>query len=165
MSISQTEQIKSAKFMESLNNLLTFVEEMLPYINEQKYVMACNDLQTLHKYGNVKTPDGIFREMIRDIENNEVVRLHRQRLKMKVKDKNTQLCDADKLSNGWKACPKCDRIVLNITQHQYSDVCQRVHESKKLTLNSKKLDTAELSVFIHKLRGWAIKWGKRKFYA
>ena len=168
MSITQTEQNKSIEFMQKLKNLMDFVEDMLPFINEQQYLNVCNDLKSLHNlqhFGDAPEPIVVFQEIVSEIRRNEVFRVHEQRLYLKVKDKQTQLTDAEKLKKGWKSCSKCDRLVLNLTEHQYTDVCKRAHESKKLSLNSKQLDTTNLSVFIHRLRAWAIKWGKRKFYA
>jgi hypothetical protein len=55
--ISQYEKSRSENFMNALNSLLDIIEKVLPYINEQEYLTACNDLKTLHDGCNIYTPE------------------------------------------------------------------------------------------------------------
>jgi hypothetical protein len=84
---------------------------------------------------------------------------------MRVKDIGVQLSDAFKLKNGWVCCWKCDRIVKDVLEHQFTDVCKRTYETKKLSQDAKVVETSDMTTLIHHIRAWAIKSNHPKFYA
>jgi hypothetical protein len=163
-SISREEHALSSDFIHTLQRLLDFVEEVLPFINEQQYLSACNDLKSLHDIHDKRSVVHVYEQLVDNLRNNRFVRQHENRVKMKVKDKHDQLNDAQKLAQGFKVCKKCDRIVKDLSIHYFTDVCKRTYDTKRLSISSKQLDTAHLTEVTHRLRAWAIKWGKRKFY-
>ena len=181
--ISQYEKSRSENFMNALNSLLDIIEKVLPYINEQEYLTACNNLKILHDGCNIKTPEEhsfvptnpepptirslatSLQSLVQNLRNDEVVRQHERRTRMKVKDIGIQLSDAFKLKNGWVCCWKCDRIVKDVLEHQFTDVCKRTYETKKLSQDAKVVVTSDMATLIHHIRAWAIKTNRPKFYA
>ena len=97
--------------MNALNSLLDIIEKVLPYINEQEYLTACNNLKILHDGCNIRTPEehsfvptemvdgnsGVvmvninaqslatsLQSLVQTLRNDEVVRQHERRTRMKV---------------------------------------------------------------------------------
>ena len=162
--ISREEHARSTDFLNTLNRLMEFVEGVLPFINEQQYLLACNDLKSLNDIHDRSSVRVIYEYIAREVRSNPTYHQHEQRARMKIIDKRTQLTDAFKLAHGGKVCPKCDRIVMSISLHQFTDVCKRTHDTKRLSIKTQELDTAKLTEATHLLRAWAIKFGKKKFY-
>ena len=100
--ISSYEKSRSENFMNALNSLLDIIEKVLPYINEQEYLTACNNLKILHDGCNIKTPEEhsfvptnpepptirslatSLQSLVQNLRNDEVVRQHVRRTRMKV---------------------------------------------------------------------------------
>jgi hypothetical protein len=159
-----TAEIKenAISFTNSLNDLLDFVESVLPYIKENEYLNACNNLKVLN---DLREHKNIIRyvEVIREnIRNTNVFREQDKRTRMKVKSKDVIFNDAYKLTHGWACCPKCDRIVKDISSHQYTDVCIRTYDSKKISSSGRKYKTSDVMILIHKLRSWYKKYKPHK---
>jgi len=148
-------------FTNSLNDLLDFVESVLPYIKENEYLNACNNLKVLNdmRGQNVIQYVEVIRENIR---NTNVFQEQVRRTRMKVKSKGVIFNDAYKLTHGWSCCPKCDRIVMDISSHQYTDVCIRTYDSKKISSSGRKYTTSDIMILIHKLRSWYNKYNPNK---
>jgi hypothetical protein len=145
------------EFTKTLTDLLDFVESVIPYIKENEYLKACNNLKVLN---DLREHNTIIRyvEVIREnIRNTNVVQEQVKRTKMKVKSKGVILADAYKLNHGWTCCPKCDRIIRDIPSHQYTDVCIRTYDSKKISSSGRKYTTSDVMILIHKLRPWYYK--------
>jgi len=164
MPITEQNQKESIDFMNALNDMLEIIDNIAPLISENNYLQLCNGLKKLN---DNKSKETIIQyiEVVRErVRNNPVVQNHQARTRMKTKTKNEMLTDAEKLKRGWKICPKCDRIVLDITSHQYSDVCKRTTESKKLTHKSNSITTDNYTNAIHRLRAVFIKYDGFKYY-
>ena len=158
MPISQENKTESENFMDALNNMLEIIDAISPLISDNNYLQLCNNLKKLN---DNKTRGEVIQyiEVVREtVENNPVVRQHRARSRMKVKTQTEMLSDAEKIKRGWKICPNCDRLVLNISNHQYSDVCKRTAETKKLSHRCNLLQTDKYTIIIHKLRAVFIKY-------
>jgi hypothetical protein len=141
MPITEENQKESIDFMNALNDMLEIIDNIAPLISDNNYLQLCNGLKKLN---DNKSRETIIRyiEVVRErVRNNPVVQNHQARTRMKTKTKNEMITDAEKLKRGWKVCSKCDRLVLNISSHQYSDVCKRTTESKKLTYKSNSITT------------------------
>ena len=148
-------------FTNSLNDLLDFVESVLPYIKENEYLNACNNLKVLNDMRGQNVIQYV--EVIRqNIRNTNVFQEQVRRTKMKVKSKGVILNDAYKLTHGWSCCPKCDRIVIDVSSHQYTDVCIRTYDSKKISSSGRKYTTSDIMILIHKLRSWYYKYNPNK---
>ena len=144
-------------FTKSLNDLLDFVESVLPYIKENEYLKACNNLKVLNDmrgHNNIIQYVEVIRQNIR---NTNVFQEQDRRTKMKVKSTAVIFNDAYKLTHGWTCCPKCDRIIRDIPSHQYTDVCIRTYDSKKISSSGRKYKTSDVMILIHKLRPWYYK--------
>jgi len=162
MSISQQNKDNAIQFTNSLNNLLEFVEGVLPYIKENEYLNACNDLKILNDYKGEKTIIEYVEVIRQNIRNTNVFQEQNRRRKMKVKSKGDIFTDAYKLKNGWTCCAKCDRIVKDIYSHQYTDVCIRTYDSKRVSSSTRKNTTSDIMILIHKLRAWYKKYKPNK---
>jgi hypothetical protein len=148
-------------FTNSLNDLLDFVESVLPYIKENEYLNACNNLKVLNDMRGQNVIQYV--EVIRqNIRNTNVFQEQVRRTRMKVKSKGVIFNDAYKLTHGWSCCPKCDRIVMDISNHQYTDVCIRTYDSKKISSSGRKYTTSDIMILIHKLRSWYNKYNPNK---
>ena len=149
-------------FTNSLNDLLDFVESVLPYIKENEYLKACNNLKVLNDmrgHNNIIQYVEVIRQNIR---NTNVFQEQVRRTKMKVKSTAVIFNDAYKLTHGWSCCPKCDRIVMDVLSHQYTDVCIRTYDSKKISSSGRKYTTSDIMILIHKLRSWYKKYNPNK---
>jgi hypothetical protein len=104
--ISREEHARSTEFLKTLNRLMDFVEDVLPFINEQQYLLACDDLKSLNDIHDRSSVREIYEYIAHEVRNNPTYHQHEQRTKMKIIDKQTQLSDASKLANGYKVCPK-----------------------------------------------------------
>ena len=91
---------------------------------------------------------------VASVRENPIVRSEQRRSRMKVKQPETMITDAFKLTNGWTCCKKCDRIVKNIYNHQYADVCVRTNDSKRVSSSGRKQTTNDVMTLIYKLRPW-----------
>jgi hypothetical protein len=82
---------------------------------------------------------------------------------MKVKD-NRILTDAEKLKNGWKICNRCDRLVLNLGEHKFTDVCIRTHLTKKVSSSSSNIEVESIIRIITILKAIFLKYEGYKYY-
>jgi hypothetical protein len=161
--ITAVNKDNAISFTNSLNELLDFVESVLPYIKENEYLTACNNLKVLNDLKDHNNNIVRYVEIIREnIRNSNVFQEQEKRTRMKVKSNAVIFNDAHKLTHGWSCCPKCDRIVRHISSHQYSDVCIRTYDSKRISASGRKYDTSDIMVLIHKLRSWYKKYKPNK---
>lgn len=162
MPITTVEKDKSVKFIDIIHELLEFVELAAPHLPEIEYLNACNKLKTLNELGAGTTTNVYITQMVERVRENPEVRRHIARTRMKEIDRHTIKTDAWKLKNGWKCCPKCDRIVVDINSHKFTDVCKRTNDSKKVSATSSTVNTDREMTFIHSLRAWRIKYDKAR---
>jgi len=152
MPITAENQRESIEFMNALNDMLEIIDNIAPLISDNNYLQLCNGLKKLN---DNKSKETIIQyiEVIRDrVRNNRVVQNYEKRTRMKTKTKGEMLTDAEKLKRGWCVCKKCDRLVLDLPSHEFTDVCKRTAESKKLTHKSEGIDTSKETNMIHRLR-------------
>ena len=153
MSIRAVEQKKSVEFTEAIYAVLEFCEEAAKHLPEGKFIEVCEKLKIISDEPSIT----YITEIVERVRRNEILRNHERRTKMKVKEDSVKLSDASKLKNGWKCCPKCDRIVLDINSHQFTDVCIRTADSKKVSATwSKEASSNEMEA-IHKIRAIRIR--------
>jgi len=160
MSINPAEQKKSADFMLALSQLLDFVESVVPYVKENEYLTAMNLLKTLNdnkQTGETQTIIQIIEVMRTRIERDPIIQQHAKRVKMKVKAIAEHKTDGEKLAKGWECCGKCNRLVRDLRIHQFSDVCKRTNDTKKLSAISSSFKTDDKMILVLKIRAWACK--------
>jgi len=156
MSITPEKKEESQKFITALNTLLEFIEKALPFINENEYLIAMNSLKELNDNRQQVNITHIT-EIIQIVRNNPVVITHEKRRGMKVKTTIHHLDDAEKLKNGWKICPKCNRLLRDLDEHQRTDVCRRTKDTKKLSAKVGSSITDKYTNVVYKIRAWIIK--------
>jgi len=165
MPITAINQNESIAFMNALNDMLEVLDNIAPLITDNNYLILCNGLKTLNDNKSNKETVIQYIEVVRErVRNNRIVQNHNSRINMKIKTQQDMLTDAVKLKSGWKVCNKCDRLVLDISNHQYRDVCKRTNESKKLSHNSGSLITDKYTNVIYRLRPVFIKYDGFKYY-
>tara|TARA_R110002012_G_C11631381_1_gene609842 strand:+ start:48 stop:569 length:522 start_codon:yes stop_codon:yes gene_type:complete len=153
MPITVEEKKKSVEFMNILNDILDIVDNVKELITDDNYLKLCNSLKLLNDNHSNKEVVVQYIERVRErVRTNAIVRNHNSRCNMKVKSRGEMLDDAEKLKRGWVVCNKCDRLVLDIRSHRFTDVCKRIQETKKLTQNSKTLDTSDKTKVIGLIR-------------
>ena len=153
---------KAVSFTNSLNDLLDFVESVVPYIKENEYLTACNNLKVLNELREHNTIIKYVEVIRENIRNTTIAKEQFKRTRMTVKSDDVIFSDAHKLTHGWSCCPKCDRIVKDISNHQYTDVCIRTYDSKKISSSGRKQTTNDVMIIIHKLRSWYKKYKPQK---
>jgi len=160
--ISSDELKKSSEFNNIIFELLDIIDNIATRIDDNEYLKICNNLKKLKDNNDItdnKMAQLRFREYITTItervNNNSVILRHRQREQMKVRTATEMKTDAQKLKDGWVRCKKCDRLVVKeyFNKHQYSDVCVRIAETKKLSKKLNKKNTARYNDAITKIRG------------
>jgi hypothetical protein len=152
--ISQEEKDKSTEFINLLNGLMEIVFNVADKIEDNDYLVLCNNLRDLYK---LKPDDNVAEVLTQRLEQTEVVRENRRRAVMIVRTKKTeQLDDYDKLKSGnYKRCPDCSRVITNsyFTRHKKNGVCIKTNASKKLSAECGAIDTTRQEDLICKISG------------
>jgi hypothetical protein len=162
MPITEANKKESVEFMEALTAMLEIIDNIAPLIGDGNYLQLCNNLKKLNE-NNTKETVIQYIEVVRErVRNNVIVRNQERRANMKVKD-NRILTDAEKLKNGWCICNRCDRLVLNLREHNFTDVCIRTHLTKKVSSSSYP-DVENFIRIIHILRAIFLKYQGYKYY-
>ena len=149
-------------FNDSIFALLDFVDSVLPYINSNEYLRACDNLLIINRLKEHASIQLYADSMRTNIRNTNVFREQNRRTQLNVKPKSIIFNDAYKLNNGWKCCEKCNRIVRFVNSHQYTDVCFRTYDSKKISSSTRKYNTTDIMMLIHRLRAWYKKYKPHK---
>ena len=95
--ISEHEKKKAIEFTNALNELLDFVESVLPHINEQEYIEQMNNLKKLND--NRITMTQIVESITRRVRQNPFVVNQRNRSKMEIRNRKC-MSDAEKITSG-----------------------------------------------------------------
>ena len=138
MPISTSEQNKSKIFMSSLNKILEIVEELSAVVPEGKYLEICDNLKLLNDNKGIK-------EIIIELQNNQIVRQHRQRTTM------TLICERPR-NRILPRCPDCDTQVINIALHKKTMKCKLIKKTKRLSAFSGKLETKNIYNMVEVLK-------------
>lgn len=166
MVISAENKRESEQFMATLNDLLEIIDAIAPLITDNNYLQLCNGLKKLNDNPLVVRESVIeYIEVVRErVRHNRVVNQHQKRSRMKEMRPDLMLSDAYKLKNGWSVCERCDRIVIDVKGHQFSDICKSIKDTKRLTFSSKKLSTNDYSNSIKRLRAVFINYEGFKYW-
>ena len=162
-SISQEEKRKAEEFTSAINELLEFVESVVPYVDDNEYLKQMNNLKTINDNRSIIQ---ITQQLTERVRNNEVVRFEEMRSRMTIA-KRKALTTAQKLESGeWCVCSRCDRIIRNnyLLQHQQLDICKNIRTTKKLTYGFKKQHTEREALLIAKIRAFGAKTHRGCFY-
>lgn len=167
MPIAEEKKIESVEFIAILNDMLEIIDNIAPLINENNYLQLCNNLKRLNDNDYTKSVKVIteYITVVRErVIRNRVVALHNKRIRMKTLSREDVFTDEEKLKKGWSICPKCDRIVLNITEHQFTDVCKRTEQSKKISYKCPTQKTDKYTYLVCRLRAIFIRYEGYKYY-
>jgi predicted PP-loop superfamily ATPase len=162
-SISQEEKRKAEEFTSAINELLEFVESVVPYVDDNEYLKQMNNLKTINDNRSIIQ---ITQQLTERVRNNEIVREADTRSRMTIA-KRKALTTAQKLESGmYCICSRCDRIIRNnyLSQHQQLDICKNITTTKNLTYGFKKQHTEREMLLINKIRGWGAKTHRGCFY-
>ena len=164
--ISEHEKKKAIEFTTALNELLEFVESVLPHINEQEYIEQMNNLKKLNDNRITMNITQIVESITRRVRQNPFVVSQSNRSKMEIRNRKC-MSDADKIASGlYKVCDVCDRIISKdwFSQHKNTDVCVRIKQTKSLTKSFKKKNTHREQQLITAIQGWGAKTHRGCFY-
>jgi len=166
MSITEQHKKTATKFINSINELMEFVDNIKTLIPEGEYLKACNTLKDHYKLkdeiGNTRTIIEYVNDLTTNIRNDEVYRSYDRRVRMKTKQKSEMLSDEDKIKKGWVLCKNCDRLIKKggMFAHLRADVCKRTKESKCVVISTGTSLNNDTIKAIHLIRGALIKCGR-----
>ena len=163
-SISPANKQESKDFMNALNDMLEIIESIAPLITDNNYLLLFNGLKKLNDNAKKEEVIRYIEVVVARAREDRVVSTHQKRIKMKEKDPAIMLSDADKLKRGWKICERCDRLVKDVKDHQFTEVCKRIKDTKLLTFRSKTLTTNVYANYIHRLRAIFIEYEGFKYW-
>ncbi len=162
-SISAEEHRKAQEFTTAINEVLAFVEQVVPFINENEYLTQMNNLKIIN---DNRTITQIVANLTSRVRNNELVEQERRRTALPVVRRKA-LTDAEKLaSNKYVLCEKCDRLISKsyYSSHQQNNVCKTIKSTKKLTKSFNKITTRDEALLIARIKGWGAKTHRGCFY-
>lgn len=143
MPISQKQHDISLTFVNALTKILDIVDEISHHIPEGKYIEIMKQLKISHK-SNGELMDTI-RNAITVLNNTEQVRTARRQVNMTV-------ITPKPLTTKFKhICPLCDTRVLNVKEHQASNKCSAIQDTKRLSAKSGKQQTNRISFMEDKI--------------
>tara|TARA_R110002020_G_scaffold417643_2_gene626819 strand:- start:32 stop:511 length:480 start_codon:yes stop_codon:yes gene_type:complete len=146
--VSIEEKTKSRQFVDALGDVMDIIEEVKEYIPEGAYLHICNKLKISYDFKDY------INNKINELRTNPVVQEHTRRMNRPTLRRHL-LTDAEKLKKGWKLCPKCDRLVLDLQSHKARNICAEINDTKKLSANTGKSQTNDLAkavALVHKFR-------------
>ena len=121
-----------------ISSLLIELEKLLStnsFQNSEIFLM--NDLKFLNENKPCDNPLELLNTLTQEINSNEVVRQHRQRITYTPED-------VIQSSNKKEICPDCDTVVKHLAQHRRTLKCQTIAQTKKMSAWSKKTQTKEI---------------------
>lgn len=155
MSITQTQQQKSIKFVEHLNKLCGIIDDWSKHVPEGEYLESMNTLKDIFEF-----KDDLDRPYDNPIQavymTDPVIQQHVARTNLRIRPELRSLDDAEKLASGdYKCCKKCDRIIKNEyeREHLTTNVCWRTYRAKHLTMNIQEGDTSKYETIITRING------------
>jgi acetolactate synthase regulatory subunit len=143
MPISQKQKEISVKFVNALTKILDIIDEISPHIPEGKYVEIMKQLKISHN-SNGELMDTI-RNAVCEINNTEQVRTARRQAEM------TVIIPKPLTTKFKHICPLCDTRVLNVKEHQASNKCSAIQDTKRLSAKSGKQQTNRISFMEDKI--------------
>jgi hypothetical protein len=160
---------KAKKFMTCMTNLLNFVEDMVQFIPEGRYLEMMNLTKEFYGFKpneSITTTQWVH-QVVETVSNNPVV-LEQQRItRYTPKKYNEAMNDMEKLKSGrYAVCEKCDKIIAHsyMKQHITNGSCVRVDETKRLTKTTTHLTTTQYKKCITLIRAWLHKADLRKIH-
>lgn len=126
---------KDEECINIIKNLMKTIDSLKEHIEkENEYLGSCDGLLVL--FNKIKN---LQKEKERLEESSSYRRIERR-----VIDRRScpVLTDAQKIKKGYINCTRCDRLVLNMENHQKRRICKTIYNSKKTTLVSITTDVA-----------------------
>tara|TARA_R100001591_G_scaffold109120_1_gene118955 strand:- start:312 stop:785 length:474 start_codon:yes stop_codon:yes gene_type:complete len=146
--VSIEEKVKSRQFVNALTDVMDIIEEVKDYIPEGSYLHICNKLKISYDFKDY------INDKIEVLRHNAVVQEHSVRMNRPTLRRQL-LTDAEKLAKGYKLCPKCDRLVLDLEGHKARNICNEINDTKRLSASSGQTQTNNLAkavALVHKFR-------------
>ena len=142
MPITYEQSQKAKDFMNTIEALLYVIDGVSDKIPEGDYLIMMNSLKTLYGF----KPDATMKTFVADVRRNPIIIQMDKRARMKVRKQNDIMTDAFKLKNGWKICPLCDSIILELAEHQQTKKCRDCAGAKKLVKTTGAMDNTNLKM-------------------
>ncbi len=146
--VSFEEKVKSRQFVNALTNLMDIVEAVKDSIPEGAYLHICNNLKITYDFKDY------INDTVQELRQNAVVQEHTARMNRPTLRRRL-LTDAEKLAKGYKLCPNCDRLVLDLVSHKARNICHEINDTKRLSASSGQTQTNDLAkavALVHKFR-------------
>jgi|TARA_R110000803_G_scaffold142783_1_gene209053 hypothetical protein len=162
--ISQEEAQKAIEFTNAITELLTFVDDIAPLIDEGAYLKQMDNLLVCNNNRSIVQQIQYITQRVR---NNELVQNEQRRAVMPITKQSKFLTRGEKLASGkWVICEKCDRMVGKgyYAQHRGTDLCKTIKTTKTLTHQFKRTNTEREANLICKIQAWGAKHDKECFY-
>jgi len=156
MAVNQDKHDKAVKFKERLETIMEVMDEVVQLIPEGAYLKVANTLKELFNEDTPTEDRVVFIERFRrNMRRDPVVRQEYVRASRPARRARAQHTDKQKLDSGiWQMCGICDRIVIKtgIDEHQQTDVCMRIQQTKRLCASTGKVDNEETAQALINLR-------------
>lgn len=162
--ISKEEAIKSIEFTTAITELLTFVDDIAPLIDEGAYLKQMDNLLVCN---NNRTIVQQIQFITQRVRNNEIVQNEQRRADMPITKQRKSLTRGEKLASGkWVICDRCDRMIGKgyYAQHRATDLCKTIKTTKQLTHSFKRTNTEQEAQLICKIQAWGAKHDKEWLY-
>ena len=158
--IANQETINKAKtFMDNLTAVLDFVEEMVQYIPEGKYLEMMNITRDMYNQtGSLRRENPVaIQQVITTLMRNPIVAQQARIINYRPKKFELEKSDADKLKSGTHLkCKKCDKVISKsyMKHHTQNNSCIAVNQTKKLTFTTTHLNTNDYSKCITLIKAY-----------
>ena len=164
MSVNVETRDKARTFTDKLYKIMEVMDNVVHLIPEADYINVVDTLKELYTddrgvplQGAPETREAFMEAITNNIRRDPIVSAEARRAQRPIRDKQIILDDARKLENGWKVCPKCDRIVKDMNIHSMSDICREVANAKKMAVTTGEIDNKERVAVVKKIKAAMLK--------
>ena len=164
MSVNVETRDKARTFTEKLYKIMEVMDRVVSLIPEGDYLEVVDALKGLYTddkgvpiQGAPETREAFMEAITNNMRRDPIVSAEARRAQRPIRDKQIILDDARKLENGWKVCPKCDRIVKDMNIHLMSDICQEVSKAKKMAITTGEMDNKDKVIAVKKIKAAMLK--------
>ena len=156
----------SVDFITSLHNIMNLLDTITHILPEGIYIQICNELKLANTNANKLTAQEVIIQYIqveRERINNNPIVVHHERMTRAERKKRRVLDNATKLKNGYKMCPNCNKIVLNLWRHQnQTQICVYIEDVKDIVAVKQTADITDFMLNLNDLQEAITKFKQRR---
>jgi hypothetical protein len=142
----------SVELIKSLHNIMNLLDNITDVLPEGIYIQLCNELKIANSNASKETLIQYIQVERERITNNPIV-VHHERMTRAERKKRRVLDNATKLKNGYKMCPNCNKIVLNLWRHQHqTQICVYIEDVKDIVAVKKTSDITDFMLNLNDLQ-------------